>query len=82
MDYHPAARAEERGEGICRTCLLPIWYDIDVRNNEVRTRGWSDRQRVDAFICFSADHYEHVPLKGREAAIWDHAWEKGRESRD
>lgn len=74
-----ARDAEQRGEGICRTCLLPIWNEggtIGKRNVET---GWSDRieRGGDSVVCFKAVDYRHVPLTGREAAIYDHAYALG-----
>ncbi|WP_152203606.1 hypothetical protein [Georgenia thermotolerans] len=74
-----AARAEERGEGICRTCLAPIWNEGGTVGHTRREEGWSDRVESggDSLVCFSAVDYRHVPLTGREAAIYDHAYTLG-----
>lgn len=70
-----AERAEERGQGICRTCLAPIWNEGGTIGHEKRAEGWSDRveQGGDSLVCFKANRYRHVPLTGREAAIYDTA---------
>lgn len=77
-DFHHAENAEERGEGICRTCLAPIWYEVgEVGHRELT--DWSDRIKRggDSLVCFRAVHYRHVPLDGREAAIYDRAYKRG-----
>lgn len=70
-----AERAEERGQGICRTCLLPIWNEGGTIGGRKRAEGWSDRieRGGDSLVCFKAADYRHVPLVGREAAIYDTA---------
>lgn len=75
MSDYLAANAEERGEGICRTCLRPIWNEGGTVGHVKRGEGWSDRieRGGDSLVCFSAINYRHVPLAGREAAIYDHA---------
>jgi hypothetical protein len=80
--FHHAEHAEERGEGICRTCLAPIWNEggtIDHR----RDTGWSDRieRGGDSLVCFRAVDYRHVPLTGREACIYDRAYLRGMSER-
>ncbi len=72
-DSMKAERAEERGQGICRTCLSPIWNEGGAVAGEKRAQGWSDRieQGGDSLVCFSARDYRHVPLAGREAAVYD-----------
>lgn len=83
-DFHRAANAEERGEGICRTCLEPIWNEGGTVGHRRRDEGWSDRieRGGDSLVCFKAVHYRHVPLVTREAAIYDHAYKRGaKESR-
>lgn len=74
--FHGAERAEERGEGICRTCLAPIWNEGGTVGHQHRDKGWSDRieQGGDSLVCFKARDYRHVPLTGREAAIYDLAY--------
>lgn len=68
-----ASDAEERGEGICRTCLAPIWNEGGTVGHRKRPTGWSDRIKRggDSLVCFKAVEYRHVPLTGREAAIYD-----------
>ncbi|WP_382307319.1 hypothetical protein [Herbiconiux sp. UC225_62] len=70
-----AEHAEERGQGICRTCLAPIWNEGGTVGHVQRDTGWSDRikQGGDSLVCFKAIDYRHVPLEGREAAIYDRA---------
>lgn len=77
-DFHRAEDAEERGEGICRTCLMPIWREEGMVGY-VRAEGWSDRieRGGDSLVCFKAVDYRHVPLTGREAAIYDRAYSRG-----
>jgi hypothetical protein len=78
-DFHRAANAEERGEGICRTCLAPIWNEGGTVNNAKRAEGWSDRieRGGDSLVCFKAIEYRHIPLAGREAVIYDRAYATG-----
>lgn len=73
-----AENAEERGEGICRTCLEPIWNEGGTVGHVKRTEGWSDRieRGGDSLVCFKSRDYRHVPLTGREAAIYDRAYER------
>ena len=68
-----ARDAEERGEGICRTCLAPIWNEGGTIGRRKQDTGWSDRieRGGDSLVCFKAVHYRHVPLSGREAEIYD-----------
>lgn len=63
----PCAKAD----GICRTCCRPIWWEIGQVGHQERT-GWSDRikQGGDSLVCFNAVGYRHVPLEGRELAIY------------
>lgn len=70
-----ARDAQERGEGICRTCLAPIWNEGGTIGRRKRDTGWSDRieRAGDSLVCFSAIEYRHVPLTGREAEIYDGA---------
>lgn len=70
-----ARDAEERGEGICRTCLAPIWNEGGTIGRRHRGTGWSDRieRGGDSLVCFKAVEYRHVPLEGREAEIYDFA---------
>jgi hypothetical protein len=76
---HRAQGAEQRGEGICRTCLAPIWNEGGTVRGKKRAEGWSDRieRGGDSLVCFKAIEYRHVPLTGREACIYDHARAKG-----
>ena len=69
---HLAVGADERGEGICRTCTQPIWFEIGEIDHRER-EGWSDRIKRggDSLVCFKAVEYRHVPLTGREAAVYD-----------
>jgi hypothetical protein len=78
-----AEKAEERGEGICRTCLAPIWNKGGTVGHRKRTEGWSDRieRGGDSLVCFKARDYRHVPLTGREACIYDHAYSRGAADR-
>ena len=82
-DFHRAANAEERGEGICRTCLWPIWNEGGTVGHIKRDEGWSDRNERggDSLVCFKAVEYRHVPLVTREAAIYDRAHERGSGAR-
>jgi hypothetical protein len=68
-----AERAEERGQGICRTCLAPIWNEGGTIRHRKRAEGWSDRieRGGDSLVCFKAADYRHIPLTGREAFIYD-----------
>lgn len=68
-----ARDAEYRGQGICRTCLVPIWNEGGTIRHRERPTGWSDRIKRggDSLVCFSARDYRHVPLSGREALIYD-----------
>lgn len=77
-----AQDAHERGEGICRTCLAPIWNEGGTVGHRKRAEGWSDRieRGGDSLVCFKARDYRHVPLTGREAAIYDHALRLGLEA--
>lgn len=79
LTFHRAEDAEERGEGICRTCLAPIWNEGGTVGHRRRDTGWSDRIKRggDSLVCFSAVEYRHVPLTGREACIYDHAYRLG-----
>lgn len=72
---HRADNAEVTGRGICRTCLHPIWYEGGTVDHVQKAEGWSDRigHSGDSLVCFSARDYRHLPLMGREAAIYDHA---------
>ena len=75
-----AARAEERGQGICRTCCLPIWNEGGTLGHREVEEGWSDRveRGGDSVVCFKAIGYRHVPLEGREAAIYDKGLDAAR----
>lgn len=77
-----ARDADERGEGICRTCVLPIWNEGGTVGGRHRDSGWSDRieRGGDSLVCFKAIDYRHVPLTGREAAIYDLAFARGAAS--
>jgi len=79
MSTHRAEGAEERSKGICRTCLKPIWNEGGTVGHVKRPEGWSDRieRGGDSLVCFKARDYRHIPLAGREAAIYDHAYELG-----
>ena len=81
-EFHRAKDAEERGEGICRTCLEPIWNEGGTVGHHKRPEGWSDRieRGGDSLVCFKAVEYRHVPLTGREAAIYDRAYARGAEA--
>lgn len=80
---HRAEYAEERRAGICRTCLAPIWNEGGTIGHQHRDTGWSDRveRGGDSLVCFRAVEYRHVPLKGREAHIYDRAYVRGQESK-
>ena len=80
--FHQAEDAEMRGEGICRTCLAPIWNEGGTVGHIYREEGWSDRieRGGDSLVCFRAIHFRHEPLTGREAAIYDAAYRVGKES--
>lgn len=79
-----ARDAEERGEGICRTCLAPIWNEGGTIRYRRRDTGWSDRieRGGDSLVCFKAIEYRHVPLTGREAEIYDVALARSPEPDD
>lgn len=81
-DVMHARDADERGEGICRTCCEPIWNEGGTVGHRKFTEGWSDRieRRGDSLVCFKAVEYRHVPLTGREAAIYDRAFTRGAQS--
>lgn len=74
-----AQDAEHRGEGICRTCLAPIWNEGGTIGRRKRDTGWSDRieRGGDSLVCFKAVEYRHVPLTDREAYIYDIAHARG-----
>jgi hypothetical protein len=82
-EFHRAGDAKQRGEGICRTCLAPIWNEGGTIGRVKLTSGWSDRIEGggDSLVCFKAIAYCHVPLSGREAAIYDRAYERGATAR-
>lgn len=82
VEFHRAKDAEDRDEGICRTCLAPIWNEGGTVGHLQRPEGWSDRieRGGDSLVCFKAVEYRHVPLTGREAAIYDRAYERGAEA--
>jgi hypothetical protein len=82
LELLPARYAEERRQGICRTCLAPIWDEGGTVGHMHREEGWSDRveRGGDSLVCFKAAHYRHVPLDGREAAIYDRAVQRGVEA--
>jgi hypothetical protein len=80
VGFHRAEDAEERGAGICRTCLAPIWFEKGEIGGRSRTEpDWSDRIKRggDSLVCFKAVEYRHVPLNAREAAIYDRAYVRG-----
>lgn len=79
IEFHRAENAEERGEGICRTCLAPIWWEIGTVGHVERGPEWSDRieRGGDSLVCFSAIDYRHRPLDGREACVYDRAYARG-----
>lgn len=79
IEFHRAEGAQERGEGICRTCLAPIWNEGGTIDHRRRPEGWSDRieRGGDSLVCFKAVDYRHVPLTGREACIYDRAIARG-----
>ena len=72
----------ERGAGICRTCVRPIWWETGAVGHHEKT-GWSDRIKRggDSLVCFSAIEYRHKPLEGREAAIYDAGFKAGQQTR-
>lgn len=80
--FHRAQDAAERGEGICRTCLEPIWNEGGTIGRRHESEGWSDRieRGGDSIVCFRAVDYRHVPLTGREACIYDSAFARGASS--
>lgn len=73
LEAKVARDADERGEGICRTCLAPIWDEGGTIGHRKVDTGWTDRieQGGDSLVCFKAREYRHVPLAGREAYIYD-----------
>lgn len=42
-----ARDAEERGQGICRTCLAPIWNEGGTIHRQKRAEGWSLQEVLD-----------------------------------
>jgi hypothetical protein len=85
LEFHRAVDAEKRGEGICRTCCQPIWFEVGKVGGDIRTEpDWSDRieRGGDSLVCFKAVHYRHEPLTGREAYIYDTAFERGHVAAD
>lgn len=73
----------EVGEtGICRTCVQPIWWEVGQIDHRDRGLGWSDRIKRggDSLVCFKAAEYRHVPMGGREAAIYEAGFKAGREA--
>ena len=75
-DYQPAL-----GEtGVCRTCCQPIWWEEGEIGRRPRV-GWSDRitRGGDSVVCFKAVSYRHVPMGGREAAIYGRGFKAGQE---
>ena len=74
---HRAEDANSRGAGICRTCVRPIWQELGTIDGKPR-QGWSDRieRGGDSLVCFKAIDYRHVPIEGREAAIYDIALQR------
>ena len=76
---HYAKDANTRGLGVCRTCLQPIWNEGGTISRRPQPTGWSDRivRGGDSLVCFKAVDYRHVPLDGREAAIYDAAFVRG-----
>lgn len=58
-------------EGVCRTCARPITYETRTEQGYLPREGWYDDARTDALVCFQAIDYQHVPLAGRERAIYD-----------
>lgn len=83
-EIHYAEDAIERGEGICRTCLSPIWNEGGEVGGIRHAEGWSDRIKRggDSLVCFKALAYRHEPLTGREAAIYDFAYRRGWDDGD
>lgn len=77
-DYQP-----QPGEtGFCRTCAQPIWWEVGEIDHRERGVGWSDRIKRggDSLVCFSARDYRHVPLGGREEAIYKAGFKAGQEA--
>lgn len=79
-DFCHARNAADRGQGICRTCLASIWNEGGTVGKRKRAEGWSDRveHSGDSLVCFKAIDYRHVPLIGREAAIYDRAYSRAK----
>lgn len=79
VDFHKAENAVLNGKGICRTCIRPIWNEGGYINKVKKANGWSDRieDGGDSLVCFKARNYRHLPLEGREASIYDQAYERG-----
>lgn len=76
-DYQP-----ELGEtGVCRTCAQPIWWETGQIGHRDRV-GWSDRIKRggDSIVCFSAAGFRHVPMGGREAAIYKAGFDAGQKT--
>ena len=46
---------------ICRTCRKPIVWETRTDPGYLPRTGWSDQYPKDAFVCFSALNYAHVP---------------------
>lgn len=76
-----AYRPREGEEGICRTCAQPIWWEAGTIGHREDV-GWSDRieRGGDSLVCFKARDYRHVPMGGREAAIYEAGWRAGRKA--
>lgn len=74
-DYQPTP-----GEtGVCRTCWQPIWWEEGEVGHRPRV-GWSDRLKRggDSIACFRSRDFRHVPMGGREAAIYQRGFEAGQ----
>lgn len=67
--------------GVCRTCTQPIWWELGEIDHRERL-GWSDRIKRggDSLVCFKAVGYRHVPMGGREEAIYQAGYKAGQES--
>lgn len=77
---HGEYTPEKGATGVCRTCAQPIWWEVG-EVGHIERLGWSDRitQGGDSVVCFKAYGYRHVPMGGREAAIYRAGFKAGQE---
>ena len=65
---------------ICRTCARPITLETRTEPGYLPRTGWYDDCRADALVCLKAIDYRHVPLEGRERAIYDAGYRAGHKA--